>query len=214
MDAAASTQPQHSIPGLVKTAAGVVGVVGSVIGILVSVGLLGGHEGGAPTPSVIKIDTAAPATETAPVLDRYEAPQFSLRYPRGWRISSHDTGAAGSSETTIASRGAPGVLVRVDVSRGTADAQATVAARALTAAALNPGYRKLALGVTSIAGFDGARWDYLVREHGVELHRTEVVFTDSRGNGYALVEQAPSAVFAHWQRTFDDVRESLLPGAA
>jgi hypothetical protein len=40
-----------------------------------------------------------------------------------------------------------------------------------------------------------------------------VVFTDSRGNGYALVEQAPSAVFAQWRRTFDDVRESLVPGA-
>ena len=212
MDAAASTQSQQSIPGLVKTAAGVVGVVGSIIGILVSVGLVGGHEGGAPTPSVIKIDTAAPTT--APVLERYEAPQFSLRYPRGWRISSQDGSAAGSSETTIASRGAPGVLVRVDVSRGSADAQTTVAARALAAAALNPGYRKLAVGVTTIAGFDGARWDYLVREQGVELHRIEVVFTDSRGNGYALIEQAPSAVFAHWQRTFDDVRESLLPGAA
>jgi len=109
--------------------------------------------------------------------------------------------------------GAAGVLVRVDISPGSADAQTTVAARALTAAALNPGYRKLDLGVTSIAGFDGARWDYLVREHGVELHRTEVVFTDSRGNGYALVEQAPSAVFAQWRRTFDDVRESLVPGA-
>jgi hypothetical protein len=207
MDATAPAQPQHSIPGLVKTVAAAVGVVGSIIGILVSLGLLG-HEGGASTPSVIKIDTAA----TAPVLDRYEAPQFSLSYPRGWRISSRDGSAAGSSETTIASRGAPGVLVRVNVSRGTADAQTMVAARALTAAALNPGYRKLALGVTTVAGFDGARWDYLVREHGDELHRTEVVFTDSRGNGYALVEQAPAAVFARWQRTFDGVRESLLPG--
>lgn len=208
MEAAAAAPRQSRLPRIAKAAAAGVGLAASVVGILASLGLVGGGSGGVTSPaSVGAVPRAAGTT-----LDRYDAPQFSLRYPRGWRVSSRD-GADGSS-TTIASPDAPGVLLRVDVTPDSIGAEATMAAQALAIAAQGVGYRNLGIGATTISGIGGVRWDYLLRDHGVELRRVEIVFSDARGNGYALVEQAPSGVFSRWRNVFDDVADSLVPAGA
>ena len=157
------------------------------------------------------ITVNASAPDPAPILDRYEGRQFSISYPQGWRIETRPGEESGSSATML-TPSADGVLVRISVSPRAASAQSLAATRAL-AATSKPGYRDLGLGVVTVAGQPGVRWDYLVREGGIELRRTEVVFTDARGNGYAIVTQAPTASFARWRNALDDVRESIVPTA-
>ena len=89
----------------------------------------------------------------------------------------------GSSTTTIANRSASRVLVRIEVSPSSASAEATVAAHALVVATADPGYRQLGLGGAIVAGLQGMRWEYLMSERGVGLHRVETVFVGTDGTG-------------------------------
>jgi hypothetical protein len=58
---------------------------------------------------------------------------------------------------------------------------------------IQPGYQALVYERTTFAGYDALYWKYLVREHDVLLHKVDVFFVDSYGEGFAVLTAEPGS---------------------
>ena len=167
------------------------------------------------TPTQSQPTGTAPATSTptttAPSLATYPGRGFSIEYPAGWTIVSAEKQYSWGTDTTIEEPGDPNVLIRVDVSQK----QTTTNLRAQAQPQMNllaqqPGYRRLSLTPTTVAGFKALDWEFRVDQSGVLLQKEDVFFVDSNNDeGVGVLTQAPASEYASDAGAFAELRDTL-----
>jgi hypothetical protein len=102
-------------------------------------------------------------------------------------------------------------MLRVDVTASPATTDPITAAQPVIAGvARQPGYRPLGLTNASIAGRPAARWEFLVTESGLSLHKEDVFFTARSGTGIAVLTSAPAHAYRKLIKRFAAMRRSLI----
>jgi hypothetical protein len=140
----------------------------------------------------------------------FEGSYFSMEYPTTWVRDTSEASKGGYLDTTIHSDENSDVLTRVDVTPNTsADAAASVNEMEQVLSS-QPGYQQIRLTSTTFQGYSGVVWEFVVSEHGVSLHKVDVVLDDGYGDGIAVLTQAPAAEYRRWQPVFAHIRQSLL----
>jgi hypothetical protein len=136
---------------------------------------------------------------------------FSIAYPRGWSVKAAEAPAPWGTDTTITAPGDPHTMLRVDVTASPATTDPITAAQPVIAGvARQPGYRPLGLTNASIAGRPAARWEFLVTESGLSLHKEDVFFTARSGTGIAVLTSAPAHAYRKLIKRFAAMRRSLI----
>lgn len=135
---------------------------------------------------------------------------FSVAYPRGWAVERAEAAAPWGSDTTIVAPRDPRTILRVDVTAGTATSDPITAAEPVIATvAREPGYRELGLTTGTFHGRQAARWEFVVAESGVLVHKQDVFFTSPNGTAIAILTAARAADYAGLAKRFTAMRRSL-----
>jgi Probable lipoprotein LpqN len=162
----------------------------------------------APQASAPAPQTPTPTTATL----TYNGEAFSIEYPADWQIQNADKPESwGGTDTTIVSQTDPNTLLRVDVKDSGGGATPSAAAEPVIAAISKlPGYQQLDLSADTVDGFPALRWEFLVTESGVLMHKVDefVVDTDTGGN-VAVLTQAPADEYPTVASEFDALRQTL-----
>ena len=136
---------------------------------------------------------------------------FSIAYPRGWTVTAAEAPAPWGTDTTITAPGDPHTMLRVDVTASPATTDPTTAAEPVIASvARQTGYRPLGLTNVTVAGHPAERWEFLVTEAGVSLHKEDVFFTARSGTGVAVLTSAPADAYPKLTKRFAAMRRSLI----
>ena len=102
-------------------------------------------------------------------------------------------------------------MLRVDVTASPATTDPTTAAQPVIASvARQTGYRPLGLTNVTFAGHPAERWEFLVTEAGVSLHKEDVFFTARSGTGVAVLTSAPADAYPKLTKRFAAMRRSLI----
>ena len=208
-------------------------IVSSVAGILLGVTLwaTGVFDSGSSKPETPgrhprgRQVTPPPASRPRPARPRPKPPAataslgahrvfagraFSVAYPRGWTVKGAEAAAPWGTDTTIVAPGDPHTMLRVDVTTSPATSDPITAAEPVIASvARQPGYRELGLTSGTLDGRPAARWEFLVAESGVLLHKEDVFFTSRSGTGIAVLTSAPADAYASLTKRFAALRRSL-----
>jgi S1-C subfamily serine protease len=160
--------------------------------------------------------TPAPSTPTAPstappALTSYNGSYFSLTYPSAWNVDAADESKGSYFDTTIRSDQDTDVMLRADVMPSQGGDPMTSARQVEADLSRQPGYREISFASTTFAGYNAVRWEFLVSESGVSLHKTDTFFTTNNGNQYAVLTQAPANSYTTWKPLLDPLAESLVP---
>jgi len=136
---------------------------------------------------------------------------FSVAYPRRWTLKGGEAPAPWGTDTTIVAPGDPHTMLRVDVTTSpTTSNPITAAEPVIASVAQEPGYRELGLRSGTFDGRPAARWEFLVAEGGVLLHKEDVFFTSRSGSGIAVLTSAPADAYGNLARRFMAMRRSLV----
>jgi hypothetical protein len=139
----------------------------------------------------------------------FDGSQFSLDYPASWYVEAREVDKGGYFDTTIRNPTNPNVMVRIDVSVGTAPGDPRVSARRVEASLQGqPGYRRLDFRRIDFDGHPALRWEFVVNERGTLLRKVDLFFENS-GEGVAILTQSPAATWVLWRRLFGETRDSL-----
>jgi hypothetical protein len=136
---------------------------------------------------------------------------FGIDFPATWNVEAREVSRGSYLDTTIRSSIDPNKMIRVDV-QPRADyadplTNANVVRRALSS---QTAYRELDFSRTTFNGYDAIRWEFLVSEDGVLLHKVDNMFVDDVGESVAVLTQAPASVYRYWERLFQDVDDSFV----
>jgi trypsin-like peptidase len=140
----------------------------------------------------------------------YDGSYFRILYPSSWIVRAAESPKGSYLDTTIASSDDDTVLVRVDVTPSPTTDLLTSARQVEEALARQRGYRELAFDRTSFMGYDAIRWEFLVDESGVSLHKTDTFFETGSGAQFAILTQAPTRDYASWIDLLEPIRSSLV----
>jgi hypothetical protein len=185
-----------------------------------------GPDPSRPSSTAAKSRAAARPRSTAPIKPRLKPPAaaaplgahrvfagraFSIAYPRGWTVKAAEAPAPWGTDTTITAPGDPRTMLRVDVttSPDTTD-PITAAEPVIASVARQPGYRPLGLTNATFAGRPAVRWEFLVTEAGLPLHKEDVFFTARSGTGIAVLTSAPTDAYQKLTKRFAAMRRSLI----
>jgi hypothetical protein len=157
-----------------------------------------------------------PATTTS-----FVGAYFGIDYPDDWVVVSREESRGGYLDTTIRSALDPNKMLRVDVQPDASSVDLEGRAQHLVSnLASQPGYRQLSFSSSPFQGYDAFRWEFLVTEHGVLLHKVDWLFNDDLGDSFAVLTQAPARSYRYWTDLFRNLGQSFVtadavpPGAA
>jgi hypothetical protein len=139
----------------------------------------------------------------------FEGEYFSVAYPESWELETAEVSKGSYLDTTIRDVLDSDRMLRIDVSPATFSDPATAAAEVEAYLRDQPGYRRLRYGHTSFLGYDAFRWDFLVREDGVLLRKSDIFFTTDAGDGVAVLIQTPAADYRAHASTLETARRTL-----
>jgi hypothetical protein len=102
-------------------------------------------------------------------------------------------------------------MLRVDVTASPATTDPITAAQPVIAGvARQPGYRRLGLTNATFAGRPAVRWEFLVTEAGLSLHKEDVFLTARSGTAVAVLTAAPADAYQQLTKRFAAIRRSLI----
>lgn len=140
---------------------------------------------------------AAPVATSGASSDLFTGRSLSVRYPRGWRVLSAEVNKGTYIDTTISDPNEPSWLLRVDESPGhNSPTPEYAAAPVLKMLRGEPGYRELDLSDVFFLHRAALRWEFVVEQGGVLLHKVDIFFTDAYGNDWGVLFQAPASEWA------------------
>jgi hypothetical protein len=156
-----------------------------------------------PTPTKTIVPVARALTS-------YQGSYFNIDYPQAWQVETAEQSKGSYLDTTIRGTGDPNLLLRVDVtpSAGLPSPEDN-AAPVVAALRAQSTYRELAYSSGNIDGYPSLRWEFLVEERGVLLHKIDTFFVSADGDAFAVLVQAPAAVYPRWQPLFNRIRNSI-----
>ena len=163
--------------------------------------------------TVVLSQPAPPAAKVAPpTAATFDGRRFDVEYPIGWIVDTAEVDKGGYEDTTIQHPGDPRIFLRVDVTPGDSDYEAS----AETVEGFlrdQPGYTRLDFSPSTLGGRPAVRWEFVVRESGSAMRKVAVFFADGAGNGFAVLTAAPAAEFGRWATLFDELRASVEPAS-
>jgi hypothetical protein len=115
------------------------------------------------------------------------------------------------TDTTIVAPRSPDTLIRVDVTpNATASAPRSAAQPVISAVSQERGYHEIGLSNGILDGFPALRWEFLVPEAGVLLHKVDVFFVDNKNaDEVAVLTQAPARRYPGLAAFFTRLRLSV-----
>jgi hypothetical protein len=141
----------------------------------------------------------------------YTGSYFGIEYPAGWTVETNETTKGGYLDTTIRSARDPNKMLRIDVMPNAGLVDAGRNAQELESSlGAQPGYRRLGFTTTTFQGYDAIRWEFVVRENGVLLHKVDIFFSDTVGDSFAVLTQAPTASYRYWAEFYANVQDSFV----
>jgi hypothetical protein len=169
---------------------------------------LGRFVGGSPsnlckgvateTSSTVCGGSTGPANVTGASSGLFTGRSLSVRYPRGWRVLSAEVNKGSYIDTTISDPSEPSWLLRIDESPGhNSPTPEYAAAPVLKMLRSAPGYRQLDLSDVLFLHRPALRWEFVVEQGGVLLHKVDIFFTDANGNDWGVLFQAPASEWAN-----------------
>lgn len=155
---------------------------------------------------------AEAAPEPAPTTDAstYDGDYFAIDYPRSWRVETAEANKGAYLDTTIRDPSDSATMLRVDVTPGSTDDLATAAGKVRSALSRASGYQELDFSPIDFQGYDAIRWEFLVNEGGVPLHKVDVFFM-SGADEFAVLTQSRASEYSVMSDLFDSIRGSLYP---
>jgi hypothetical protein len=180
----------------------------------------GSHRTAAPrTVTVVVTATTttarpAPTQPLNPELVSFDGTYASIDYPRSFAVATNEESKGAYVDTTIVSRVNPLLMIRLDVLPTSGTTPDTNAARVRHALASQTGYRELQYAHTTFDGYDAIRWEFLVSEHGVLLHKVDMFFVDDNADEVAILTQAPASIYLRWSSAFSRIRASFSEGGS
>lgn len=158
---------------------------------------------------------AAPAqptqtSSTAASWTSFTGSYFTVNYPDTWNVQAAEQSRGSYLDTTITNPSDPSILIRVDVTPGANSSDPiTESANVVAALRRESGYQELDFTRFTFEGYDALHWEFAVPEHGVLLHKEEVVFTSSNGDDFGVLVQAPDSEYSNFSAFFAQVVNSL-----
>jgi len=183
----------------------------------------GSHRTAAPrTVTVVVTATTTPAKPAKlappeplnPQLVAFEGTYASIDYPTSFTVATNEESKGSYVDTTIVSRVNPLLMIRLDVLPTSDTTPDTNAARVRHALASQTGYRELQYAHTTFDRYGAIRWEFLVSEHGVLLHKVDMFFIDDNAEEVAILTQAPASIYPRWSSAFSRIRASFSEGAS
>jgi hypothetical protein len=142
---------------------------------------------------------AAERAEVPTTTSNFEGAYFAIAYPSDRTAEASETPKGNYLDTTIRSSKDANKMLRVDVEPNSTSTDVWTNARDVEALlARQSAYRELGFTETTFQGYDAVRWEFVVAEHGVLLHKVDVFFTDDVGDSFALLTQTPAGSYRYW----------------
>jgi serine/threonine protein kinase len=159
------------------------------------------------TPGSTTPTTTPPATPSTPT---FQGSDFSIEYPAGWVIEAAETNHGSYLDTTIVSPDNPKLLLRIDESpTGGSGGVDAAAAPVIASLRHQHGYRQLLLSHVSFQGGDALEWEFVVLEGGILLHKIDLFFVGPSGSEWAILTQAPAALWPKFATGLDAQRQTF-----
>jgi hypothetical protein len=162
------------------------------------------------------VDTAKSVTYSvvAYATSYFSGHAFSFAYPTGWTVSPSERLVAGIyTDTIVRSPVDANTELRVDVTvhpTQTLRDAATSVVRAVESGKRDQPYKLLSFSEQHVGSHLAYRWDFVDSEGGVRLRKQDWFIEDTqRGTQFAVLTQAPVAVYARMQSEFDQLRGTL-----
>jgi hypothetical protein len=135
---------------------------------------------------------------------------FSVAYPAGWTVANAETPASWGTDTTIVSPTDAHTLMRIDVATHPPTLDPVNAAEPVIAGvARQPGYRPLGITAGTLDGRSTERWEFVVQEDGILLHKEDDFFFTPSGIGVAILTSAPADAYGSLAARFAALRQTL-----
>jgi hypothetical protein len=168
----------------------------------------------APTPTTTQpAEPSSPSQSSseASYLTTYAGQAFSVSYPADWAMQTAEARQSGGyTDTTIVGAGNSSLLIRVDVKEHAEYSNVVADARPIIASVQSqPGYRLISERTTTFDGLPAVRWEFLVDQSGVALHKVDLSVLTHNGAGVAILTQARATSWPHWKGHFAEIRNSL-----
>lgn len=153
---------------------------------------------------------AEPAPAPAPTSDvsTFDGDYFAIDYPSSWTVETAEVSKGGYLDTTIRDPSDDATMLRVDVTPAATDDLVTAAGKVRSALSRASGYQELDFSPFDFQGYDAIRWEFLVDEDGVQLHKVDVFFM-AGGDEFAVLTQSRDSTFPDLSGLFDTIRSSL-----
>jgi hypothetical protein len=141
----------------------------------------------------------------------YTGTYFGVEYPAGWTVETSEKSKGRYLDTTIRSARDAHKMLRIDVVPGAGLVDSGANAQELESSlAAQPGYRRLSFTATTFQGYEAIRWEFVVREDGVLLRKVDIFFSDTVGDSFAILTQAPAASYRYWAALYANVQDSFV----
>jgi hypothetical protein len=150
-----------------------------------------------------------PAPGNDPAVTTFNGDYFSIAYPSEWDVETAEVSKGGYLDTTIRDPNDESIMLRVDVIPESHADPLVNARRVRSSLSRQPGYRELDFSATELKGSEAIRWEFLVQEEGVLMHKVDVFLATESGDEFAVLTQAPESEFARWADVFEAIRSSL-----
>jgi hypothetical protein len=149
-------------------------------------------------------------------LTSFAGASLSVKYPRGWEVTSAEKVQGGLVATEIENPNAPSELVKVHVVTAGDPTPEDLLRENRDNLSDEPRYEELAVRRFAFTPSDGRiypaiLWEFRVWDidRSVMLRKTDVFFTNPAGEAVALLTQARAAAYPRWRPTFDRIRRSV-----
>jgi hypothetical protein len=149
-------------------------------------------------------------------LASFAGTSLSVKYPKGWEVTSAEKDEGGLVATEIENPNTPSELVKVHVVTVGDPSPEDLLRENRDSLSDEPRYEELAVRRFTFTPSDGRiypaiLWEFRVwdTERSVMLHKTDVFFTNPSGDAVALLTQARAGAYARWRPIFDRIRRSV-----
>jgi S1-C subfamily serine protease len=145
-----------------------------------------------------------------PGVTSYYGKYFAIDYPASWKVKLAEKRRGRHVGTVIRATGHRSVLLQVDFLRNENQEPMVSAQRARASMSGQPSYRELEFSRAILVGDAAVRWEFLIEENGVAIHKVAVFGLTAAGDGVTILTQAPESEYYNWSRVFDGIRNSYV----
>jgi hypothetical protein len=148
---------------------------------------------------------------TSGAVGQIDGRYFTMTYPSFWNVDTREVERGSYLDTTVTNTNDPSILVRVDVTPNLTGDILSAAETVRSALRKQAGYREVSYTKTTFFGYPAVRWEFITVEHGIDIHKVDRFFLSDKGDGFAILTQAPEHEFAAYEQPLDAIAGTVTP---